>query len=433
METKAVKFDPLGEEKKATALRVLCEKHIVDHPGVPLESIALVNREDVVKRWATQRADWNVVPDALTLAEIWFLSLCYQQMAVYPPDFELEAVDCITLYDHLKAWCKRTAGAPGIDVGIFNQVAYAVVFVLSHGLDDMIQEAASQHYKNRGAELEGLIKKQLVAKRQLSDGLAGNAILGFIPLASRAFWCAWADEMVCHSAEEFKFDESQLAKFSEWMKRQFAMPTQQAFRAALTELFYKDNVPTGAHTFHQRGSAAVGDSVPAYGLIQMELTEEEQKVLTKALEPTIAQIEQDPRNLAREIALFHMYAYTFGNRLQKGDKVMPFEPFLVHKWEIADRLAELTGPLTQWGRPRRPVIVRTQTGLFVHNVECSCQPVTADHRETPASCVLKRRVYQCPDAMHALFLWHSLVRTQFKDTLACSTSLAKLSNEVFGA
>lgn len=424
------KFDPLKEEKQATELRAVCEKHICENPGVCLlESKLLVKREDIVRRWAAQRAHWNVEQGGLTLAEIWFVTLCYQQMAMYPPEgLVCEPVGCIALYNKLREWCRRREGAPGIETHMFEQVAYAVVFVLSHGLDEMATKAADQHYQSQN--LEGLDKKQKAAKQAESDGLAGNAILGFIPLASRVFWCAWVDEMVCHNAEEAKFDKVELGKFQEWMKRQFAMPTQQAFRIALTELFYKDQVPTGGHTFHLRGSAAVGDSTPAYGLVQMELPESEQKTLADALESTIGEMGAE-NHICREMALYHMFTYTFGNRLQKGDKIMPFEPFIVHKWDLPDRLAEITGSLTQWGRPRRPMIVRTQTRTYVHCVDCSCSPVVADHRDGPRSCVLRRRVFQCPDAMHALFLWHSLVRHQFRDTLACSTSLAKLSSEVF--
>lgn len=425
-----IKFDPLKEEKQATELRALCEHHICENPGVPLESKMLVGREDIAKRWAAQRAHWNVEQGGLTLAEIWFITMCYQQMATHPPEgLALEPVDCITLYEHLRTWCRRRAGAPGIDTRTFNQVAYAVVFVLSHGLDEMAMQAAEQHYKAQNTE--GASKQVKAAKQAESDGLAGKAILGFIPLASRVFWYAWVDEMVCHNAEEAKFDPVEFTQFDTWMKRQFGMPTQQAFRIALTELFYKDCVPAGGHTFHQRGSAAVGDDTPAYGLVQMELAEDEQKVLAEALESTISEMEAKASHPAREMALLHMFAYTFGNRLQKGDKIMSFDPFIVHKWEIPDRLADIIGPLTQWGRPRRPVIVRTQTSTYVHHVECTCCPVTADHREGPRSCVLRKRVFQCPDAMHALFLFHTLVRVQFRDTLACSTSLSKLSNEVF--
>jgi hypothetical protein len=306
-----------------------------------------------------------------------------------------------------------------------------IVFVLSHGLDDMATAAAEQHYRARTVDMKAELKDEAAVQAE-SDGIAGKAVLGFVPLASRVFWCAWADEMVCHGAEEAKIDPVQFAQFEKWMKRQFSMPTQQAFRITLTDLFYKDYVPTGGHTFHQRGSAAVGDSTPAFGLIQMELTEAEQKTLADALESSIPEMEAQINHPAREIALLHMFAYTFGNRLQKGDKTMSFDAFIVHKWEVADRLKELTGSPTQWGRPRRPVIVRTQTNTYVHTVECSCCPVTADHREGPRSCVLKKKVLQCSNAMQALFLWHWLVRTQFGDALACSTSLAKLSDEVFG-
>lgn len=426
METKKT-FDPLAEERKATALRTLCERHLCDHPGEVLnDEKQLVARADVVRRWASQRALWNVEHGGLTLAEIWFVALCYQDVATHPPTETLEPVDCIALYDQLRAWCRRRTS--GIDTALFHRVAYAIVFVLSHGLDETAAQVAEQHFKKEAPASQ---RTQLV-QRQASDSLAGNAILGFVPLASRVFWCAWTDELACLDAEEAKVDASEFNKFQQWMKRQFGMPTQQAFRIALTDLFYKDRVPTGGHTFYLRGSAAVGDKTPAYALVQMELGESEQKALTDAIESTIPEMEAKVDHPAREMALVHMFAYTFANRLQKGDKITLFDPFIVHKWDLPDRLSDL-GPTTQWGRPRRPVIVQTQTGWLLHHVQCTCQPVVADHREGPLACVLRRRVVRCPDAMHALFLWLWIVRTQFRDTLACSTSLSKLSSEIFDA
>lgn len=427
-----VKFLPLKEEEQAKELRVLCEMHICQDPDTALESKVLVNREQLVKRWASQRVQWNEEHGGMTLAETWFVALCYQHMATHPPspDLNLEALDCIRLYDTLKAQCRRKTGIPGVPLTIFEQVAYLIVFVLSHSLDETVVQAADQHFKSLNYEQR--TQRTQMAKRTDSDSLAGQAVYGFIPMASRVFWCAWAEELVCHDAEEAKYEPGELKQFEGWLKRQFGYQTQQSFRIALADLFYKDHVPMGGHTFHQRGSA-VADIVSASTLIQMELSEDEAKALQTSMDNSILEMETKANHPAREMVLQHMFSYTFSNRLQKGDQVTSFSPFIVNKWDIPDRLAELTGPLTQWGRPKRPVIVQSQTNWCVHAVECTCCPIAADHRDGPKSCVLRRRVYQAQDVMHALFLWTSIVKTQFRDTLACSTSLTKLTSEVFAS
>lgn len=423
----------LTEEGEATALRKLCEKHITEHPDTALEHKQLVARDALVRRWAKRRAPWNVEQGGMTLAEIWFMALCYQQMAVHPPgEMELQAMDGIRLYDHMKELCRRKAGAPGINTELFDQVAYLVVFELSHGLDLKADEAAQQHFDSRAEELKALNKKTRLAKRADSDSIAGNAILGFIPLAARTFWHAWADEMVSHNAEDVTIDAKEASQFNDWMKQQFAMPTQQAFRLDLTELFYKDHVPMGGHTFHQRGAMAVGESLPGSTLVQMELTQKEQELLSEALDDTVPDMEAKADHPARSMAIVHMFRYTFANRMQKGDKPFLFD--LVYKWDIPERLAELQGPMLKWGRPLRPIVVQTQTGWYVHHVQCTCSPttVTCDHRDGPTSCVLRRQIFRCANESQALVKWLSLMKHEFRDTLACGTSTKLLSDEVFG-
>lgn len=428
-------FDALGEERQATALRKRCEMHISEQPGIPLpESKETVLREDLVKRWAARRELWNTEKGGLTLAEIWFIGLCYQQMAMHPPQITLRAVDCIRLYEAMQNVCKSRVAGAASTAELFDQVAYFIVYVQSYGIDETINLASAQHFQAQPYGDWVRKKKQKLAKKHASEALAGKAGYGFVPYAARTFWHSWAEDMARTNTEEHKSDALRALEFDKWMAQQFQYQTQQSFRVYLTDLVYKHHVPMGGMTFHERGiGASQLDVVPAFALSQMELPEAEHKLLVESMDATVLQMHTLAGHPGREMAISHMFAYTFTNRMQKGDLVTPFDPYLVYKWQIPDRLEQLTGPLTQWGRPKRPVIVETQTGWFVHHVQCSCPEVksTVEHRDGPRSCVLKRHVYRCANVTDAQRIWCELMISEFACTMSDSTSIGKLLHEIF--
>lgn len=445
-----VKYNPIPDAKEAQDLVELCERHLDAKDGgygVPLESKSFVEREAIVRRWAARHREWNL-EKGVTLAESWFLALCYQQMAAFPnTELELQPVDCIRLMDTLKNICGDRNGTPALVLAdAFEQIAYAMVFLLSNGMEETEEECANQHYAQRVRDLHqrGRIElpgddeqritedqqELLMGEKTKSESAAGLAVLGLLPWASRTFWHAWVEALVTRDARELKSDEKANGPFQEWMKQQFGYPTQQAFRMALADLYYKHCTPMGAFLFHERGMGEFVDAPPAFGVLQMELTELEVKAINTSLDSSVKEMGTTGHP-ASSIAAAHMFAYTFNNRLTNASKKTSFEPFLIFKWDIAKRLDELTGPLKQWGRPRRPIVFQTQSGWFLNVVTCDCCESTADHKDGPGKGQLRRVVYKCAYVEQALCEWVLLMRRKFKSKLACDTQLNKLIDEIF--
>lgn len=424
----------LDEEKQLTAIRTFCAQHLNITPDerLPADCKELVRRDELVSRWAANRQKWNMEIGGMTLAELWFVTECFQFLARNGVADELTLLlesDCIRMCDALRQQCSTPTDDRDL---LFSEIAFAVVALLSHGMDKAVDLATEQTLAARVKQAAAPPDADRLATMKIEcETTAGRAVLELVPLAARFYWHIWAEDMVTRGAEEFKFSVADELKFDKWLGMQFKIMTQQQFLIDFSELVYRDAIPTGGHLFSQRGNETAQDQLPSVGVAQIELTEAEQKSIITSMGASIADISSDPNNRSRGILEAHMFCYTFDNMLQTSARRMPFAPFLVWKSELPSRFVELTTEKIKWGRVKRPIIVQTHRGFFVRCAECACSStsIALEHIDSSRSCVLKMCVWECPTIKQALVCWLTLMRREFKCQLACGTKVDSLVNE----
>lgn len=379
------------------------------------------SRDEMVLSWASEHSDWNEDRGGLTLAEMVFGTLCHQSLAMHPEwlDTPKKYTDCVRCYAVMKR-------GELVDLEQFYRtVCVLMVVTLSDELDDVLQYVSDELEQSHHDEK---IKK--ADWRSMCETEAGVCVRGIIPMASRYFWYNWCEELMTRGST-LVLEEDDEGKFDKWIDSRFNIQQQQSYRIKLSELIYRNAIPMGGHLFSKRGDAT--QDLPSATIARMELNDEQLTKLDadQLVAPSI--INTDEKNAGHLIGKIHMFMYTFDNILRTSAKAMPFDPFVVWKSDIPKRINDvMTNTLDNLcKRPKRPILIQSQSGWFVQYLECTCEHKSIlKHTLNSKSCVLQPHLISFGQRVtSALRFWCVVMKRDFNGLLPDGTSIVRFLNE----